>query len=160
MKSKPIKIDWEGLEDAFNNQRDELVSYLDKITGHVVLDGEGEVDDVDEEYEGHGAGAQPELLPEDDSVRLYVHPPDTEQKIEWFEQFLKEEQDVVPEVASELRQAMSADDPAEELGAVLNQNPDVRDAWYRFRTVCIRDLIDEWLEQNGIVAASPPPWKA
>ena len=48
MKRKPIRIDWEALEDAFNNRDEELVYHLDRITGRVELEGEGEEGDDDE----------------------------------------------------------------------------------------------------------------
>ena len=41
MKRKPIRVDWDDLEEAFSNRRAESSSSLDAITGHVVLDGEG-----------------------------------------------------------------------------------------------------------------------
>jgi len=50
MKRKPIKIDWEELEDAFNSPPEEISSYLDGISGHVALEGEGEEDDLEDEY--------------------------------------------------------------------------------------------------------------
>jgi hypothetical protein len=37
MKGKPIKIDWDELESAFNNRNDELIYYLDLVTGQVIL---------------------------------------------------------------------------------------------------------------------------
>ena len=40
MMRKPIKIDWEELESAFQTRREELVYYLDLVTGEVVLEDE------------------------------------------------------------------------------------------------------------------------
>ena len=42
MQRKPIKVDWDALEEAFDSRDPEVAYYLDRITGHVVLDGEGE----------------------------------------------------------------------------------------------------------------------
>ena len=36
MKRKAIKIDWDELESAFDNKNEELVYYLDRVTGQVV----------------------------------------------------------------------------------------------------------------------------
>ncbi len=162
MKTKPIKIDWEGLEDAFNDQREELVHYLDLVTGHVVLEGEGEVDEMDDDvddYDGrvHAPVAPPPLR--DDSTRIYVHPPDTLQKIEWLQAFLDGSREVDANAAAELREAMDSDDPVEQLALVLNRHPGARDAWFRFRSERIRGLIDDWLAARGVVAVEPPPWK-
>lgn len=162
MKTKPIKIDWDELEDAFNNQRAEVLSYLDRITGHVALEGEGEPDDLDDEgagYDRHAAGGPP-AVPEDDDTRLYVRPPDTPRKIGWLTEFLNQNEDVDIAVSAELMQAMTIDDPAPELRAILNRNPEVRDAWFRYRSERIQGMIDDWLEKNGVAFVDPPPWKS
>ena len=41
MKRKPIRVDWEELEAAFDSGNEELVYYLDSVTGHVLLEGAG-----------------------------------------------------------------------------------------------------------------------
>lgn len=157
MRTKPIKIDWEGLEDAFNEQREGLVFYLDVITGHVVLDGEGESDDLDaDSYEAAPAGRDAADR-SDDATRLYVKPPSTERKIEWMREFLGGG-DVEAPVVAELEQAIETDDPAPALRDVLNRNPEVRDAWYRYRSRRIQSVIDEWVAANGVRFTDPPPW--
>ena len=162
MKTKPIRIEWDDLEDAFNNQRAEVVAFLDRITGRVLLEGEGEADDHDDEgagYGGHTSGG-PRPVPEDDGTRLYVRPPDTPRKVGWLKQFLSEDQEVDAEVSSELNEAMTIDDPAPELRAILNRNPEVRDAWFRYRSERTQGMIDDWLEDNGVAFVDPPPWKS
>jgi len=89
MRHKPIKVDWDELEDAFNNQNEELVYYLDLITGHVVLDGEGEEGDFDEEN-GYYDPQAASTASEDDDTRAYVAPLDTQHKLEWMDAFLTE----------------------------------------------------------------------
>jgi hypothetical protein len=42
MKRKPIKIDWDELESAFDSKQEDLIYYLDLVTGQVILEGEGE----------------------------------------------------------------------------------------------------------------------
>jgi hypothetical protein len=160
MKNKPLKIDWDDLEDAFNNRRDELVFYLDRITGHVVLEGEGEDDDLDDAegaYDPHPS-AVPLPAPREDDTRLYVHPPSTERKIEWLKEFLQTSSAVDSEVQAELEQAMTVDDPAGELKAILNRNQEVRDGWYRFRAERIQQRIDAWLAEHGVGFTDSPPW--
>jgi hypothetical protein len=162
MKTKPIKIDWEGLEDAFNDQREELIHYLDLVTGHVVLEGEGEVDEREHDEEDYDGRVPAPVAPpplRDDSTRIYVHPPDTDQKIEWLLAFLDGSSEVGADESAELREAMDSDDPAEEVASVLKRYPKARDAWFRFRAERIRTLIDEWLAARGVVAVEPPPWK-
>ena len=35
MKRKPIKIDWDELESAFDSKQEDLIYYLDLVTGHM-----------------------------------------------------------------------------------------------------------------------------
>lgn len=150
---KPIKLDWDQLEAAFNDQNEELVYYLDLVTGHVHLDGEDE-ELADDEFDVRGATGD---APRNDGTRAYVEPPDTGTKIIWLKAFLKGG-GVAASVVAEFESALRQDDPAPVIRDVLNQNPDVRDAWYVYRADRIRELIVTWLEQNAIVSADPCPW--
>jgi hypothetical protein len=157
MKSKPLKIDWDGLEDAFNEQRTGLVSYLDLVTGQVVLEGEGETEDLDAgDYDDDLAG---EIVsgPAQDATRLYISPPATEHKIEWLREFLRQDP-VEPATLAEFELAIAEPDPAAALRDALNRHPPVRDAWYRYRSERIQSLIDDWLASNGVHFVDPPPW--
>jgi hypothetical protein len=153
MRTKPIKIDWDGLEEAFNEQRDDLVYYLDLVTGQVVLEGEGESEDLDP----HDYSAEPPEIPPDDSTRLYVHPPDTVLKIEWLHEFLAGG-GVDPGVSTELERATVGEDAAEQLRDIMNRNADVRDAWFGYRAKRIQALIEQWLDDHGVQFVDPPPW--
>ena len=160
MKTKPIRIDWEDLEDAFSNQHDEPV-YLDRVTGHVVLEGEGEEDDLDDDPEAFaGRVPAPRVAGPGDSTRVRIHAPETPRKLEWMKQFLASGETLEAATKTELEQALSADDPAEALSGVLNRNPDVRDAWYMFRAERVREVIDAWISEHEIAFTEPPPWSA
>ena len=161
MKQKPIKIAWEELEDAFSSKQKGLVSYLDRVTGHVVLEGEGEEDDRDEQ-EGHyptgGAITQPTATVRNDPTRLKVNPPDDDLKIEWLELFIRKEE-LDAELSEQLTETIDAENPAAEISRVLNQNPPVRDDWYAYRTERVHEMIDTWLSANGVEPVEPAPWK-
>ena len=92
MKHKPIRVDWDELEVAFTNHDEEIVYYLDLVTGKVFIEGEGEEDEFGEEDDFSAnrvvATTQPEAR--DDSTRSYVKPMTTEMKLEWMERFLVE----------------------------------------------------------------------
>jgi hypothetical protein len=130
MKRKPIKIDWNDLEEAFSNLQAEATSYLDAITGHVVLEGEGEEDDLLDEDAAMNAVGGPSKSRQDDPTRLPIRPPDLTRRI----------------------------DP-NRVRDVLNRNPEVRDAWYAYRFDRLHEMIDEWLAKNGVEPTDPPPWK-
>jgi hypothetical protein len=163
MKHKPIKIDWDALEEAFNNPQEELLFYLDRVTGHVVLEGEGEEDDLDQDDEdfegGHPNPPPPVPVPlRSDSTRIYVDPPDSMQKVEWMKGFTADGRGQDPQVIARLATAVESDDPVNDLTEILNEHPEVRDAWYVYRAERVHEMIDDWLEENDVVPVDPPPW--
>jgi hypothetical protein len=158
MKRKPIKIDWDQLDEAFHRKHDEVSSYLDVVTGHVVLDGEGEDDDLDDDDYTAGPVSSPGP-PRDDATRIYVHPAKTPEKIEWLKGFLDDRDDSEADVAGQLVDAISASDPARAIGDILNQNPEIRDAWYVYRADRVHERIEKWLAEHEIEPIDPPPWR-
>ena len=54
---------------------------------------------------------------------------------------------------------MSATDPARRIGDILNQNPELRDAWYVFRSDRIHERIEKWLDEHEVESVDPPPWQ-
>lgn len=165
MKRKPIKIDWDALEDAFSSPpQSEAVSYLDRITGRVVLEGEGEDAEFDDDEAGFGpataaaratAGSPPE-----DPMHLPIRPPDVPRKVEWMKNFLRQTTgEHPPEVAAAITAAMAVENPTPAIKGILDGNPEVRDAWYLYRSERIQEMIDEWLAENGVETTDPPPWK-
>ncbi len=154
MKRKPIRIDWEELEDAFNSPPEEITSYLDGITGHVVLEGEGEDDEPDDENPLDAVSAPPR----NDPTRISIRPPGAAEKIEWMRSFLEQEGHEEGVVA-ELKQALEDENPPQALADVLNLHADVRDDWYLYRTARIRDMLEEWLASNGVESLTAAPWK-
>ena len=158
MKHKQIKIDWDDLEEAFSNPRAETSSSLDVITGHVILDGEGdEGDPLDDDVALAAAGA-PVAPPREDPTRLPICPPDTALRIEWMKGYLKQNSADAPDVVAELTAAIDAPNAGQLLSEILNRNPEVRDAWYVYRSDRLHELIAGWLEEHGIEPTEPPPW--
>jgi hypothetical protein len=161
MKRKPIKIDWDALEEAFTNPSHEEMAYLDGVTGHMVLEGEGEEDqapDDDEDAEVRAPGGPPPRLRQDPTL-IRIEPPDLETKIEWLGAFLDAAPDLDRQVVSELNEASATEDPAEALGEVLKRHPAVRDRWYLYRAERLHEWIDEWLAAHGVEAVDPAPWR-
>jgi hypothetical protein len=164
MKRKPIKIDWDELEDAFSSSQLEAASYLDRITGRVVLEGEGEEAELDE----GDAGFEPATAvaravsgsPPEDPTRLAIRPPDIPRKIEWMNSFLRQtSSEHPPDVAAAITAAMGVENPTPVIKGILDRNPEVRDAWYLYRSERIQEMIDGWLAENGVDTTDPPPWK-
>jgi hypothetical protein len=88
MKHKPLQIDWDELETAFENRNEDLTYYLDLVTGHVILDGEGEDAHFDEDAEMDDA-VDPDAAPRDESTRLYVVSFTDDDEIDWMDEFIE-----------------------------------------------------------------------
>lgn len=158
MKIKPIKVDWDELEDAFNNQNEELVYYLDLISGHVHLDGEGDEFDDDDDDRYDTTPPPPSQPARDDETRAYIHPPDTATKIDWLRRFIDEDSDLEPELVAGLQQALAADDPPPAIRGAMNRYPEGRDRWYLYRSVQIQRRIVEWIAEKDVKTVDPAPW--
>ncbi len=162
MKRKPIRVDWDELEVAFSNHDEELVYYLDLVTGHVVLEGEGEEADFDDEDDyQHAAASQATAprTPHEDATRAYVQPVSTELKLEWMNKFLVSAEGLDAEVAGKLSEAANAEDPALALADVLREHADERDRWYLYRSDRLQQVMKEWLGRHDVDPIDPPPWE-
>ena len=161
MKRKPIRVDWDELEVAFSNHDEELIYYLDTVTGHVVLEGEGQEADFDDEDDYQHASAQPTtpVAPREDATRANVEPISTELKLQWMGEFLAGTDDLDADVAGKLREAVDSEEPAPALTDVLREHADVRDRWYLYRSDRLRQVLKEWLSRHGVEPIDPPPWE-
>ena len=158
MKRKPIKIDWDELESAFEATREDLVYYLDLVTGQVILEGEGEEAD----FEGEDAmdeGVDEAPVSRQETTRLYVEPPSPEDEIDWMDAFARELQGTTPDVAEELRQALDSEDPHDGFKEALRHHTELRDRWFLYRADRLHDTIDAWLADHAVHSTDQAPWK-
>ena len=160
MKHKPIRVDWDELEVAFTNHDEEIVYYLDLVTGHVVIDGEGEepeFDDEDDFSPNHVISVEAPRA--EDGTRAYVSPMSTEMKLEWMESFLADESvELDDETKKNLQQAFGSEQPAEELSKFLRAADEARDVWYLYRSDRLHDYMQRWLDENEVTPIDPAPW--
>ena len=150
MKGKQIRVDWDDLEAAFNNRNEEITYYLDMITGHVHIDGEGEEEAFDDDGE-------PQYQSGDAGTRAVVTPPTTDILIDWMREFLRQGQ-AQGETAERLTTALDKKD-VPGVRSVLNEDAEVRDLWYAFRADRTQGLIRDWLVKHEIQPAEPAPWE-
>jgi hypothetical protein len=156
MKRKPIRINWDDLEAAFDNPNQEIVYYLDVIEGRVFL--EGEDDPYEDDDESYGNVAAPAGTTPRDDTRLRIDPLDPGTKVGWMESFLERDDDLDPEFVRRTREALKSDDPTQEIVAALAESPETKDRWYRFRSDRLHERIDRWLADHGLAVTDPPPW--
>ena len=157
MKHKPLQIDWDELEAAFENRNEDLTYYVDLVTGQVILDGEGEDAHFDEDAEMDDAvpGA---AAPGGEPTRLYVVSFTDDDEIDWMDEFIEGDD----AIAAELKETLSdlvALGPPQKFKDELRQHADVRARWFLFRSERLHEVMNAWMESNKISPASPPPWK-
>jgi hypothetical protein len=158
MKRKAIKIDWDELESAFDNKNEELVYYLDRVTGQVVLEGEGEdeFDDDDDLVDDSPA----EAPPRDDTTRIYIEPLDPDELLSWMRDFLGDSKKSLESATRDrLLSAVEAREPQGAIREILDDNAEVRDRWFAYRSERLHETMNAWLDANDVSVVDPPPWK-
>jgi len=157
VKRKPIKVDWDELESAFNNKSEELRYYLDLVNGHVVLEGEGELD-LDDDDDAMVARGMRIAVTSGEGTRVVIDPPGDEQKLVWLDQFLAGA-GCSAAIVAEFQRAIEAADIA-AIRELMQEHADVRDAWYVYRSERLREQIDRWIETHELQLSEPPPWRS
>jgi uncharacterized protein UPF0158 len=146
---RDIPVDWEALEDAFENNAPEVHSYLHLSTGDVLRVVDGVADP-----QMHSRIAI-------DNGYLRVEPVSSREQYRWMERYI---QMIDP---SELRDALAA--AIDGKGAfrrfkdVLMSHATERERWFAFRSERLRVFMEAWLDAHALRAiprqdsAAPPP---
>lgn len=158
MKRKPIRIDWDELEAAFNNKSEDLVYYLDLVTGEVLLEGEGEGEVFDDDEDLIDDAGESTAVVRPPTTRLYVEPPDRDMELSWMDDFVEETTELDDAARATLRRVLDDDSP-DAFRDALRSNADVKDMWFRYRTDRLHEAIDAWLDTRGVQGIHPAPWK-
>lgn len=137
---RPLTIDLDQL--AFALSTEGLDHYLDLLTGKVLLIPE---EDADPQLET--------LLREEPERFLLVEPLTHGDELRLMEEFLHEV--VHPHAYTALQQALAGRKPARAFRHVLMEYPVLLEAWHRFEAARLRELAQDWLEDNELQAAMP-----
>lgn len=157
MKHKPLQIDWDELETAFENRNEDLTYYLDLVTGQVILEGEGEDAHFDEDAEMDDA-VEVDADPRGEVTRLYVVSFTDDDEIDWMDEFI-EGDDAIPAALKEALSNHIAQGPSQKFKDELRHHADVRARWFLFRSERLHEVMDAWMDANKISPANRPPWK-
>jgi hypothetical protein len=157
MKRKPLHIDWDELETAFENRSEDLVYYLDLVTGQVVLEGEGEDAHIDDDSEMADA-VEDDTATRPETTRLYVVSFTNDDELDWMDEFIEGDEGLSAELKERLLDVV-AQGPPGKFKDELRQHGEVRDRWFRFRSERLHEVMDAWLDEHKVSAAAPPPWK-
>lgn len=140
---RDIAVDWEALEDAFENNASEVHSYLHLATGEVLR----VVDGI----------ADPELHSKiaESSSYLRIEPVSSREQYGWMERFIPmvEEEDL----CERLLDAIDGKGAFRRFKDVLMSWPEEREKWFAFRSERVRVFMESWLAANGLSPTAREP---
>jgi hypothetical protein len=143
---RDVPVDWEALEDAFENNAPEVHSYLHLGTGEVlrVVDGIADPD-------MHTRIAA-------DSNYLTVDPVSSREQYRWMERFIQMLDD--PDLRERLTAAIDGKGAFRRFKDVLMSYGTERERWFAFRSERLRVFMEAWLSAHALTAVARPVWTA
>src|SRR5262245_55456316 len=141
---RDIPIDWEALEDAFENNAPEVHSYLHLVTGDVlrVVDGV-----ADPQMHARIAAA---------TNYLRIDPVSSREQYRWMERYIPMVED--PELAGKLTQAIDGKGAFRRFKDVLMSYGPERERWFTFRSERLRIFMEAWLSAHALNPVARPLW--
>src|ERR1700759_1624798 len=143
---REIPVDWEALEDAFENNAPEVHSYLHLVTGEVLR----VVDGI----------ADPEMHSRIASGTTYmrIEPVSSREQYRWMERFIPmvEEGDL----RNQLTAAIDGKGAFRRFKDVLMSFGTERERWFAFRSERLRVFMEAWLSAHGLAPVARPVWAA
>lgn len=140
---RDIEVDFEALEDAFENNAAEVHSYLHLGTGQVLRLVDGVAD----------AALRQRVSA--DTNYLRVEPVHSREQYRWLERFIEVVES--PEMRARLQAAIDGKGAFRRFKDVLMSTTVEREAWYAFRRERLHGLMQSWLESHGFHAVPRPP---
>jgi hypothetical protein len=148
MSSQPVvrdvPIDWEALEDAFENNAPEVHSYLHLVTGEVLRVVDGVAD------------PQMHVRIASDANYLRIDPVSSREQYRWMERFIPMVDE--GELRTKLTQAIDGKGAFRRFKDVLMSFAADRERWFAFRSERLRTFMEAWLTAHAIQAVPRPAW--
>ncbi|MBK8251706.1 MAG: hypothetical protein IPK82_03450 [Polyangiaceae bacterium] len=141
---RDIPIDWEALEDAFENNAPEVHSYLHLVTGDVLR----VVDGVADPQMHARIAADPNYL--------RIDPVSSREQYRWMERFIPMVED--PDLQSKLSQAIDGKGAFRRFKDVLMAFGPERERWFSFRSERLRIFMEAWLSAHALNPVARPVW--
>ena len=141
---RDIPIDWEALEDAFENNAPEVHSYLHLGTGDVLRVVDGVADP-----QMHARIAS-------DPNYLRIDPVSSREQYRWMERYIPMVED--PELQGKLTQAIDGKGAFRRFKDVLMQYGPERERWFAFRSERLRIFMEAWLNAHALNPVARPMW--
>lgn len=137
-----VPVDWEALEDAFENNAPEVHSYLHVKTGEVLRVVDGIADP-----EMHARIAQ-------DAEYMRVDPVSSREQYRWMERFIPMVEDA--EIQRRLGVAIDGKGAFRRFKDVLMSFGPERERWFAFRSERLRVFMEAWLGAHNLHPVARP----
>lgn len=141
---RDVPVDWEALEDAFENNAPEVHSYLHLVTGDVLRIVDGVADP-----QMHARIAA-------DSNYLRIDPVSSREQYRWMERYIPMVED--PELQGKLTQAIDGKGAFRRFKDVLMTYGPERERWFSFRSERLRIFMEAWLSAHALAPVPRPVW--
>ncbi len=141
---RDVPIDWEALEDAFENNAPEVHSYLHLATGEVLRVVDGIADP-----EMHSRIAS-------DATYLRIEPVSSREQYRWMERFIPMVED--KPLSDLLTQAIDGKGAFRRFKDVLMSHGAERERWFAFRSERLRVFMEAWLAAHALKPIARVVW--
>ncbi len=142
---RDVPVDWEALEDAFENNAPEVHSYLHLGTGEVLRVVDGIADP-----EMHARIAS-------DLTYLRVDPVSSREQYRWMERFIPMVDDL--DLRDRLTNAIDGKGAFRRFKDVLMSYGPERERWFAFRSERLRVFMEAWLAAHALNAVTRANWQ-
>jgi hypothetical protein len=142
--TRDVPVDWEALEDAFENNAPEVHSYLHLTTGEVLRVVDGVAD------------PQMHVRIASDGNYLRIDPVSSREQYRWMERFIPMVDET--ELRGRLTQAIDGKGAFRRFKDVLMTFGAERERWFTFRSERLRTFMEAWLSAHAIRATPRPQW--
>jgi len=142
---RDVPVDWEALEDAFENNAPEVHSYLHLGTGEVLRVVDGIADP-----EMHARIAT-------DLTYLRVDPVSSREQYRWMERFIPMVEE--PDLSERLTRAIDGKGAFRRFKDVLMSFGPERERWFAFRSERLRVFMEAWLAAHALNPVARTTWQ-
>jgi hypothetical protein len=141
---RDVPVDWEALEDAFENNAPEVHSYLHVPTGDVLRIVDGIADP-----QMHARIAA-------DVNYLRIEPVSSREQYRWMERYIPMVED--KELQHKLSRAIDGKGAFRRFKDVLMSYGPERERWFAFRSERLRIFMEAWLNAHALNPVKRPVW--
>jgi hypothetical protein len=141
---RDVPVDWEALEDAFENNAPEVHSYLHLATGDVLRVVDGVAD------------PQMHARINGDTNYLRIAPVSSREQYRWMERYIPMVEE--PELRSKLAASIDGKGAFRRFKDVLMAHGVERERWFAFRSERLRTFMEAWLVAHALRPIPRPTW--